>query len=96
MNLNPFIDLIVTVLDLYKTLLLVWIIFSWLIYFDILNLHSKFVRSLEHFFRSLIDPVLSYIRRYLPPLSGLDVSALILFLLIGFLKQILLTYFYKF
>ncbi|RYE11710.1 MAG: YggT family protein [Rickettsiales bacterium] len=94
MNLNPFIDLLANILDLYKFAITVWIILSWLIAFGIVNRHQNFVERVMYMLRRLIDPVLEYIRRYIPNVAGIDLSAIVLFLLIGFVKNLLYTYLY--
>jgi YggT family protein len=95
MNLNPFIELFVTVIDLYKYALSIWIILGWLIAFNIINTQQPFVRGVMSFLHRLIDPVLAYIRRFIPSINGIDLSAIILFLLINFFRSFLITYFYR-
>ncbi|MFN7038810.1 MAG: YggT family protein [Alphaproteobacteria bacterium] len=95
MNLNPFLDLILTVLNLYKLALSVWIILSWLIAFNIVNRYQPFVQKLSYVLDRLIEPALAVIRRYIPSVGGVDLSSIILFLLIGFFKSFLLTYLYS-
>jgi YggT family protein len=94
MNLNPFIELITNILDLYKFAITIWIILSWLIAFGIVNRYQPLVEKLMYILGRIIDPLLDYIRRYIPNISGIDLSAIILFLLIGFTKSFLYTYLY--
>ena len=94
-NLNPFWNLILGVLGLYKYLLIIWIAMSWLIALDIINHRQPLVNRALYIMSRLVEPVLSYIRRYIPNLGGLDISALILFFLIGFLKDVIIYYFYR-
>ena len=43
MNLNPFIFLIINIIDLYSYFLMGLIVISWLIYFNIVNYHQTLV-----------------------------------------------------
>ena len=42
----------------------------------------------------IVEPLLSKIRQYLPTISGIDLSPIVLFLLLNFLRNVLFTYFY--
>ncbi|AIL65515.1 YGGT family protein [Rickettsiales bacterium Ac37b] len=95
MNINPAIDLIAQIISLYNLILIVWIIMSWLVYFNILNKHQPLVQKLMHALTKLVEPVLNYIRNYIPTIGGIDLSAIVLFLALGFIKNVLYTYFYK-
>ena len=96
MNLNPFIDLIARVLNLYNWALTVWVILSLLIYFDVINKHQRIVYKVMYFLNGLIEPVLDKIRRIIPAvIGGVDISVIVLYLLISFVIKILYTYFYQ-
>jgi YggT family protein len=96
MNINPFIDLIVAVLNLYGWVLVLWIIISWLISFDIINRHSPFVAKISEVLFKLTEPVLRRVRRYMPDLGAIDISPIVVFLFIHFLTNVLHTYFYTY
>ena len=94
MNFNPFIDLIIKVLDLYNSVLTVWVILSLLIYFDIINKYQRIVYKVMYFLNGMIQPILDKIRKVIPSIGGLDIAVIILYLLIKFIIIILYTYFY--
>ena len=96
MNLNPFINLINSILSLYSFALIAWLIMGWLIRFEIINQYQTFVKTLVNVGYRLVEPVLYQIRRLVPPISGIDLSPIIAILLINFLKEFLITYLYKF
>jgi YggT family protein len=96
MNINPFISLISTIISLYSFALLIWLILSWLIRFDIVNRYQSLVRTLMNIGHNLFEPVFYQIRRIIPPLGGMDFSPIVLLLLLNFVKELLFTYFYKF
>jgi YggT family protein len=94
MNLNPFIDLVVTVLGLYAWVVLVEIIVHWLLYFNVINRYHPIVSRLSEILFRLTNPVFSRVRKIIPPISGLDLSPIIVFILIRFLINVCNTYFY--
>lgn len=95
MNINPFITLITTVLDLYGWVLLAWIIISLLISFDIINRYNPVVSKVSEFLYKATEPVLRRIRRYMPNIGAIDLSPIVVFLLIRFINNVLYTYFWS-
>jgi YggT family protein len=94
MNINPFINLLTAILELYSWTVLIWIIMTWLVHFKIINAYQPFVFRVMILLSRLVDPVLHKIRRVVPSIAGIDISPIILFLLINFTQDILHTYFY--
>jgi YggT family protein len=77
-------------LGFYAFVLLVTVIVSWLVAFDVINIRNSVVRSVLHVLSALTDPVLAPIRRLLPPAGGLDLSFLVLLLVIQFIRSVLI------
>ncbi|MCE3232564.1 MAG: hypothetical protein K0R98_821 [Rickettsiaceae bacterium] len=96
MNLNPFIDLIIVILNLYGWVLMAWIVISLLIAFDVVNRYSPLVAKISEFLYKMTEPVLRRIRRYMPDLGMVDLSPVVVFLAIHFISNVLRTYFYTF
>ena len=84
--LNPIAALLITVLDIYKWIVIAAVIVSWLVAFNVINSHNNFVRSLLRALAALTEPVFRPIRRVLPPMGGLDLSPIVVFVLIWFLQ----------
>ena len=84
--------LIDTVLRLYMWCIIIAVVMSWLISFNIINTHNRFVYMIYDFFFRITEPALSRIRRYLPSFGGLDISPVILILLIVFVRNLLFEY----
>lgn len=91
--MNPFVGLLVSVIELYSIILLVWVVLGILIYFKIVNPWQPLVRKVEYVLSRLVDPVLKPIRRVMPDLGGIDISPVILILLLNFLQNALVYYF---
>lgn len=95
MNINPFIILAGNIISLYTTAFIIWIIMFWLIRFKVINEYQTLVNQIMNFFNRIFEPPLVYIRKYLAPIGGIDLSPLVLLLLLNFAKEFLFTYFYK-
>jgi YggT family protein len=88
------LDIILILLQLYWWVLLIMIIMSWLISFNVINTRNQFVATVWQVLNQLTEPVLKPIRRFMPNFSGLDLSPLIAFLLIFFIQSIIGYYIY--
>ncbi len=84
--LNPIAALLIAVLDIYKWIVIASVIVSWLTAFNVINSQNNFVRSLLHILYVLTEPVFRPIRKIIPPIGGLDLSPIIVFLIIWFLQ----------
>ena len=73
-------------LNLLWIVVLVSVILSWLISFNVVNAHNQFVSTIWRVTSAITEPLLSPIRRILPPLGGMDFSPIVLLLLIGFVQ----------
>ena len=91
-GMNPFIWLIITIIQLYTYVVIATVIVSWLIAFNVINLHNPFVRQIAYILAQLTEPLLDPIRRVLPSLGGLDISPVILLLLLYFLQRLIFWY----
>lgn len=88
---KPLIELCITILDLYRYILIAWVILSWMRNFNLINNYHPLVQKIIMTLDRLTNPVLDYIRRYIPPFGGVDLACLILFLLLGFIKSVLIA-----
>jgi YggT family protein len=87
---NPVIALIMLVLNLYWWVVIIAVVVSWLIAFNVINTYNNFVRSLLRALSSLTEPVFRQIRRFVPPIGGLDLSPMIVLVVIWFIQYSLI------
>lgn len=88
--LGPLIWLITTVIDLYIWVIIIGVVLSWLVGFNVVNTRNRFVYMVGDFIHRLTEPAMRPIRNILPNLGGIDLSPLVLILLLIFSKQILI------
>jgi len=86
-ELLSFINLII---NLYIWIIIASAIMSWLIAFNVINPYNQFVRSLWMGLNALTEPALRPIRRFLPELSGVDISPMVLILICWFIQIVVL------
>lgn len=84
-------NLIATVISLYIYVLIASAILSWLIAFNVVNTHNRFVYTVSDFLYRITEPALRPIRRFVPLLGGVDISPVVLILLLIFLRDFLLV-----
>ena len=64
-------------IGLYIFVILVTVILSWLISFNVINRHNRAVDAVWRTCVALTEPVMAPVRRLLPNLGGLDISPII-------------------
>jgi len=77
-------------LDVAFFIMLVHIIMSWLINFQVLNLRQPIVAQIWDGLTRLLEPIYAPIRRRLPYTGGLDLAPLVLFIGIIIMRDILI------
>jgi YggT family protein len=86
----PMIALLQTIsmlLSIVWWIFLIMIIMSWLINFNVINTRNQFVDSVWRIVNQITEPILRPIRRIIPPVGGLDLSPIIVFVIIFFLQS---------
>jgi YggT family protein len=87
--LIPVLQVISVALDLYKWAVIIWVVLSWLVQFNIINSHNQFVRTVGRALDQVVDPALRRIRRVVPMMGNLDISPIILFLIILLIQLVI-------
>ena len=67
-------------------------IMSWLISFNVLNLHQPIVSQVWQGLSRILDPIYGRIRQYIPNMGGLDLAPLIGLLMVAALQYTLVYY----
>ncbi len=84
--------LVLQILKLYSYVVIINVILSWLVAFNILNTQNRLVYSILDLSYRLTNPFLAKIRRFLPNLGSLDISPIVLLLLIWFIEMCMKLY----
>ena len=83
----PVFQVLNMAIDLYWWVIIVMAVMSWLLAFDVINMRNDFVRSVWNGVNALTEPALRPIRRFLPPIGGMDISPIILLLALSFIQM---------
>lgn len=67
-------------------------IMSWLISFNVLNLHQPIVSQIWQGLNRILDPIYSRIRQFIPNMGGLDLAPLVALLIVAALQYTLAYY----
>ena len=92
--MNSLIILFDQVINLYTWVLIINVIFSWLIAMNIFNTQNRIIIAVYYGTKKLTDPLVNPIRNFLPNLSGIDISPVVLILILYFIRNLLYEYFY--
>lgn len=84
--------LIDQLIGLYIFVIIVGVILSWLVAFNVVNTRNRFVYLVGDFTHRLTEPALAPIRRFMPDLGGVDISPVVLILLLYFVRRVLCGY----
>jgi YggT family protein len=79
-------------LQLYVWIVIAMAIFSWLVAFNVVNTRNPVVGMIGDFLYRITEPVLRPIRNVMPNLGGIDISPVILFLIIVFIRYVIALY----
>jgi len=93
--LNPFINLIGSVISIYLICVIAWAVISTLISFKIINGYQPLVQRIMMVLNRIVEPALKPIRKYMPDLGGLDISPILLILILHFFNDAMYTYLYN-
>lgn len=78
-------------LQIYVWFLIGSAIYSWLHNFNVVNTRNPFVMQVGNFLYRITEPALAPIRRFMPDLGGIDISPIILFVIIFFIREFMRT-----
>lgn len=85
------LQILLLILDIVWFIVIVHVIMSWLINFQVLNLRQPLVASIWDGLNRLLEPVYSRVRSILPAMGGLDLAPLVVLVAIYALRIILLN-----
>ena len=90
--MNSLLYLIIQVINLFQFVLIVYIILTWLVNFNIINTGNRFVYSILDALYRLCEPSLNFVRRFLPNFGTIDLSPIVVYLGLWFLKSLFIEY----
>ncbi len=80
-------NLISTVIGLYMWAVIISVVLTWLVQFNVINTSNRMVYQIGDFLYRITEPAMRPIRQVIPSVGGIDLSPLIVILILGFLRQ---------
>ena len=87
-----FLYIIFQILQIYKYAVIIYVISSMLISFNIINTNNRIVSIIMDFLFKLIEPLLRVIRNVIPNFGAIDISPVILIIIIEAFQYIMTKY----
>ena len=87
-----FMYIIYQILNLYKYSVIIYVIISMLISFNVININNQFISMIMNFLFKLVEPSLKIIRRIIPHFGSIDLTPVILIILIESILYIITKY----
>ncbi len=89
-----------TLVQVYIFVIILQVALSWAIAFDLVNANNEAARNLTQLLHKFTDPVYKPIRKYVPPVGGIDLTPLIVIIgiqvIAGLLFKLLIGSFFFF
>lgn len=87
--LNAFVEIADLLLNILTWVIIIQVILSWLLAFNVLNTSSNGVRTIAVAIDRLTAPLYRPVRRMLPDFGGIDFSPLVILILIQVIEKLL-------
>ena len=75
--MTSLLQILLLLLDIVWFFIIAHVIMSWLINFQVLNMHQQLVGQIWYALNRLLEPIYQPIRRIIPPMSGIDLAPLV-------------------
>ena len=87
--INPLIEVLLLVLNLFQWSLVAYILISLLVQFGVVNPYHSIINLIQNSLSQIHEPILNVLRKYIPIFGNLDLTPLIVFVVIHFISGIL-------
>ncbi|MEW9918109.1 YggT family protein [Marimonas sp. MJW-29] len=84
-------QILMLLLNIVYFIVIAHVIMSWLINFQVLNLRQPLVAQIWDGLNRLLEPVYSRVRRFIPPMGGIDLAPLVVLIGVAILRIILIN-----
>lgn len=85
--------ILLLLLNVVFWIVVIQVILSWLVAFDVVNVRNPQAANLVRFFERLTAPVYTPLRKIIPPLAGIDLTPIVVIIGIEILKYVVVMVF---
>lgn len=87
-------EILTLALNIYTFIIIVQVVMSWLIAFGVVNTANPQAARLVETLEKLTEPVMKPIRRFIPPIGGIDITPIIVIFGIMILERFIAIIFF--
>lgn len=80
-------QILILALDIFFWIIIAQVVLSWLIAFDVINVKNQQAQNAINLIQKITDPVYRPLRKYIPPIAGIDITPIIIIIAINVLKS---------
>ena len=90
--MNSLLLLIIQIINLYQLVLIIYIIATLLINFNVINTSNRLVYTTMEAMYKLCEPSLRLVRKYIPNFGMVDFSPIVVYFGLEFIESLLIEY----
>ncbi len=87
--------ILLLLLDVVFWVIVIQVILSWLVAFDVVNVRNPQAANLVRFFEKITAPIYQPLRKVIPPIAGIDITPIIVIITIEVLKYGVVSVFFN-
>ncbi len=78
--------------DIYVFIIIAQVAVNWLMIFDVINTKNEQAQNLVKLLKKATDPVYKPLRKYIPPIGGIDITPIIVLLGLSIIRYYLIGF----
>lgn len=82
-------NFLIVLIQMYIYVIFAFVVMSWLLSFNVISLQTPIWSQIWNILTSLTNPIFGPLRRYIPPLGGLDVTPIVVLLTLTIIQGML-------
>lgn len=87
-------NLLILALDILLWIIIIQAVLSWLIVFEVVNLRNPQAANIVRLIDRITAPLYKPLRRFIPPIGGIDITPLIIIIGIYLLQSLVASIFF--
>lgn len=87
--MHTLVTLIELAFSVYVAIILIQVALTWLIAFEVVNATNPQAQNLMRLLERATDPLYKPLRKYIPPIGGIDITPIVVLIILAVLKNIL-------
>lgn len=85
-------EILLLILEVFFWIIIAQVVVSWLIAFDVINIRNPQAANLVRLLNKATDWVFAPLRRFIPPIGGIDITPIVVIFGIYLLQHLITAY----